>query len=338
MDPTRFVLDAAEPAAVTTPLLPTVSEAPGERAFAPAKPRNQDVPQPKAVSGEEAVDLTILLPAYNEEQAVGPVIQEIREALAEWPGTWELLVVDDGSQDRTAAHAAAEGARVVRRVENGGFGEACKTGLTEARGRLVALMDVDGTYVPAHLCEMLACFPDYDQVNGARTSEQGTTPWLRMPAKWMIRKLAEWISGRRIPDLNTGMRIVKRDIMLRYLWALPSGFSCSASMTLAFACNGHAVKFVPVEYRPRIGRSKFRPVRDTFSYIGTVFRLVMYFRPIRVFFPISVGLGLITFASGYYNFRHSPTGLHDTDVLLAVTALMTLMLGMLAELIVAQRR
>ena len=284
------------------------------------------------------MDLSVLLPAYNEERAVGSVIREIRESLQDWPGTWEIVLVDDASTDGTVAQAEALGVRVIRRVENGGFGGACLTGLRHVRGTIVAIMDVDGTYPAAELPRLLSFFPDYDQVNGVRTSEQGTCWMLRMPAKWIIRKLAEWVSGRRIPDLNTGMKLFKRQTMLRYLWALPPGFSCVSSMTLSFLCNGHPVKFTPIPYRKRIGQSKFRPIRDTWAYLGTVFRIVMYFRPIRIFFPLSLAVGLAGLLSGICNVLYSPAGLHDLDVVLVLTALLVLGLGMLAELIVAQHR
>ena len=134
---------------------------------------------------------------------------------------------------------------------------------------------------------MLPHFPAYDQVNGARTSEQGTLPWLRRPAKWFIRKLACYLTGHKIPDLNTGLKAFKRDAMLPWLWVVPDGFSCVTTMTLAFLTNGYAVKYVPTPYRPRIGRSKFHPIKDTLSYLSTVLRMVLYFRPLKVFLPLS---------------------------------------------------
>jgi glycosyltransferase involved in cell wall biosynthesis len=285
------------------------------------------------------VDLSVVLPCYDEQDAIGPVIGELRGALAGWDGTWEILVVDDGSTDASVARAEACGVRVVRRAENAGAGAARRTGIREARGRWVAMMDADGSYVPKHLPELLSFLPEWDQVNGARTSEQGTLPWLRAPAKWLIRKLAEWIAGRRIPDLNTGMKVFKREPMLRYLWAIPDGFSCVSSMTLAFLCNGHPVRWVPVEYRPRIGRSKFHPVRDAAQYLATVVRIVTYFRPLRVFMPLALALGALGVGRGLYDWGVSPAGtLQEADIVLMLAAVMVGAMGLLADLIVAQRR
>ena len=285
------------------------------------------------------LDLTVLLPSYNEQEAIVPVIREVRESLHEWPGRWEILVVDDASTDQTARRAAEQGVRVIRRAENGGSGASRKTGTRAARGRLVAMLDADGTYVPSYLPQILGYFPDYDQVNGARTSEQGTLRALRFGAKLLIRKLAEWISGKRIPDLNTGMKVYKRDLMLRYLWCMPDGFSCVTSMTLAFLCNGHPVKYVAVDYRKRIGQSKFHPVKDAAKYASTMVRIIMYFRPLRVFLPMSLVLlavaGLIAVLRSV---NKGYLAVDDAEVILGVTALMVLVIGLLADLIVAQRR
>lgn len=260
---------------------------------------------PAFQDGSEALDLTILLPCYDEEKAIGPVILELREAMSGWSGTWEILVVDDASTDSSVVRAEALDVRVVRRVQNAGAGAARKTGIREARGELIAMIDADGTYPAKHLPELLSHFPEWDQVNGARTSEKGTLPWLRAPAKWLIRHLAQWIAGRKIPDLNTGMKIFKRDQMRHYLWAIPDGFSCVSSMTLAFVCNGHAVRWVPIDYRTRIGESKFHPIRDAAKYLATVVRIVMYFRPMRVFMPLALTVFGFGVAKGFYSVRLS---------------------------------
>lgn len=293
---------------------------------------------PEVTDVQGPLDLSILLPAFNEEEAIVAVVTEIRGVMQTWGGDWEILVVNDGSDDRTQQRAEQTGARVIRRLENGGYGAALRAGFHAARGRMVAIMDADGSYDPSQLPFLLSFFPDYDQVNGARTSEQGDLKLLRGPAKWFIRKLTEAVSGKQIPDLNTGFKIVKRDVVLRYLWALPSGFSCSTSMTLAFLCNDHAVKYIPVTYRKRTGTSKFRPARDTFRYFMTAIRVVMYFRPLRVFLPIAAGLFAIAIAKSLYNIVFSDTGLHDSDILISLVGVMVLSVGMLGDLIVAQGR
>lgn len=285
------------------------------------------------------IELTILLPAYNEENAIESLISEIRKAMTEWQGRFEILVVDDCSNDLTAAKAASSGVRLISRIENGGSGASRKTGIREARGQLIAMLDADGSYDPASLPELLSYFPDYDQVNGARTSEQGTIKFLRVPMKWTIRKLAEFVSGKTIPDLNTGLKIFKREQMQKYLWVIPDGFSCVTSMTLAFLCNGHPVKYIPVTYRKRIGKSKFHPIHDTLQYFLTVLRIITYFRPLRILAPLAFLLGMTGILRSIYHICSSPVlGITDSDVILIVSGLMILIAGMLADLIVKQRQ
>jgi hypothetical protein len=199
------------------------------------------------------------------------------------------------------------------------------------------MLDADGTYPATAIRDLLRHFPQYDQVNGARTSEQGTWPWLRRPAKWVIRKLACYLTGRHIPDLNTGMKAFKREAMLPWLWAVPDGFSCVTTMTLAFLTNGHPVKYVPIEYRPRIGQSKFHPLKDSLAYLNTVVRIVSYFRPLRVFVPAALAATLLGIAKSLYSFTTTGT-MQESDVVLLTAGFLTGMFGLLAEIVVAHHR
>jgi hypothetical protein len=161
---------------------------------------------------------------------------------------------------------------------------------------------------------------------------------VRLLAKRLLTKVAEWISGKRIVDLNTGMKVFKRDLALPYLWALPDGFSAVSSLTLAFLCDSRLVAYVPVPYRPRIGRSKFSPIADTLRYVATIFRLMLYFRPLRVFLPLAGVILLAAIPKAIWDTARSSQGLHDADVILLCLAAFTAIFGLLAELIVAQRR
>lgn len=289
-------------------------------------------------------DVTILLPAYNEERAIVQVLCEVAAALADEPLRYEILVVDDASTDRTVAlaerfameHERPE-VRVIRMPENRGAGAARKVGVRAARGDVVVMLDADGTYPACAIRDLLRHFPQYDQVNGARTSEQGTLPWLRRPAKWVIRKLACYLTGRNIPDLNTGMKAFKREAMLPWLWAVPDGFSCVTTMTLAFLTNGHPVKYVPIEYRPRIGQSKFHPLKDSLAYLNTVVRIVSYFRPLRVFVPMALVATLVGVVKSLHSFATTGT-MQESDVVLLTAGFLTGMFGLLAEIVVAHHR
>jgi glycosyltransferase involved in cell wall biosynthesis len=281
--------------------------------------------------------VSIVIPAYNEEKAVGPVIDEVREAMGRTDYRYEILVVDDCSTDRTVELARGEGVRVVERSVNGGSGSSRRTGVLAAHGEIVVMLDGDGSYTAADIPKLLDRMPAYDQVNGARTSEQGTLKWLRAPAKWLIRMLACYLTRTRIPDLNTGLKAFRRDVMLEYLWVLPKGFSCVTTMTLAFLCNGYSVAYVPTTYRKRIGRSKFHPITDTANYIGTVLRMVMFFRPLRFFGPLALVLLAASIGMGIWDFLRTHS-LQEVDILLFVAGVVTLSLGMITELVVRQRQ
>jgi len=296
------------------------------------------------VEAVQPLRLTVLLPAYNEEPAIRRVLAEVAEALADEPYAFEILVVDDSSTDRTAAIAEEFAldcwrcpVRVIRCPENRGAGAARRVGVREARGEIVVMLDADGTYPAADIRRLLEFFPAYDQVNGARTSEQGTLPWLRRPAKWFIRRLACYLTGHRIPDLNTGLKAFKREKMLPWLWVVPDGFSCVTTMTLAFLTNGHPVKYVPTEYRKRIGRSKFHPIKDTLAYLGTVLRIVLYFRPLKIFLPLAA-LMLAAGAAKTIASFFATGSMQESDIVILVAGFMTAMLGLLAEVIVAHHR
>jgi len=281
--------------------------------------------------------VSVVIPVYNEEKAISGVIREVRDAMERTKKPYEIIIVDDASNDKTAEAAKAEGAHVIRRPIRGGAGASRKTGIKEAKGGIVVMLDGDGSYSPNDIPKLLECFPEYDQANGARTSEQGTLKFFRVPAKWFIRKLACYLTGVNIPDLNTGLKAFKRDIMLRYLWVISDGFSCVTTMTLAFLCNGYNVKYIPTEYRKRIGESKFHPIKDALSYLQTVVRMVMYFRPLRVFMPVSLFLFILGVGHSIYSLVATRT-LQESDIIVVMAAIIIAAIGLLADVIVAQRK
>jgi len=287
---------------------------------------------------EERPEVSIVIPCYNEEEAIGKVIDDIRAAMEADPHTYEILVVDDRSADRTVEVARGKGVAVIRRPINGGSGATRKTGILEARGEIIVMLDGDGTYNAPDIPALLKEMPEFDQVNGARTSEEGTLKFLRVPAKWFIRRLAIYLSGTHIPDLNTGLKAFKRDIMLKYLWVIPDGFSCVTTMTLAFLCNGYAVKWVPTLYHKRIGKSKFHPIKDTSKYFFTVIRMIMYFNPLKVFLPAGFAVILLGMIRGFWDALVLRKGLEQGDIMMIVVGFMTCVMGLLADLIVAQGR
>ncbi|MEW5818838.1 MAG: glycosyltransferase family 2 protein [Cyanobacteriota bacterium] len=287
---------------------------------------------------QQEIDVSIVLPTYNEEKALLPVIEEIRDALKDLNQSYEILVIDDNSTDKTLEIAKQLADRVIKRSINGGAGAARKTGIANARGNIIVMLDADGTYNPYDIPAMLELFPAYDQVNGSRDSEQGTLKLLRIPAKWFIRKLASILTNTDIPDLNTGLKAFKKDKMQRFLWVIPDGFSCVTSMTLAFLCNGLSVTWVPTTYKKRIGKSKFKAIKDTYNYILTVIRIIMYFNPLNIFLPLSLIILIIGIIKSLYDRLYGIGYLQQSDIIILLTAILIGILGLLADLIVVQSK
>ncbi len=210
------------------------------------------------------IDVSIVLPVYNEAPHLPAELQRITKAMSASEYSWELIVVDDGSTDGSADRAAGHSStRVIRNGRNRGAGAARRIGTEAARGRVVVWSDADLSYPNDRIPELVEALGDDDQIVGARTSEHGTLKWLRAPAKRAICGLASVLAHRRIADLNSGFRAFRREPALQYMPLLPEGFSCVTTMTMAFVMNGYRVRWVPIAYAPRAGRSKFRPVADT---------------------------------------------------------------------------
>jgi hypothetical protein len=185
--------------------------------------------------------------------------------------------------------------------------------------------------------QYLVDHPDVDQVVGARTSEQGTHKVLRVPAKFVIRKIAETLSSTKIPDLNSGLRAFRRDVSLPYLRLLPPGFSCVTTITMSFLSNQHAVDYLPIDYAKRAGTSKFHFIKDAYRYILQVLRMVMYFNPIKVLMPLALWIFVIGFVKGVVDIARYHFRLTTSTLLLLLTGLIIGSIALLADLIVRSR-
>jgi glycosyltransferase involved in cell wall biosynthesis len=292
-----------------------------------------------------SVDVTVILPCYNEEAHVAREIERITAALDASDFTYELLVIDDKSTDDTLAVLKAElprypYLRLMPFRRNGGSGTARRIGTAEACGRIVVWTDADMTYPNERIPEFvqyLVDHPDVDQVVGARTSEQGTHKFFRVPAKFVIRKIAETLSSTKIPDLNSGLRAFRRDVSLPYLRLLPPGFSCVTTITMSFLSNQHAVDYLPIEYAKRSGTSKFHFLKDAYRYILQVLRMVMYFNPIKVLMPLALWIFAIGFVKAVVDIARYHFRLTTSTLLLLLTGLIIGSIALLADLIVRSR-
>jgi len=231
--------------------------------------------------------VTIVIPAHNEEKSIGEVLGRFRER--RHPAVAEVIVVDDGSTDRTAEIAEQGGARVLRHPRNRGYGAALKTGIREVSSEYILTMDADGQHRVEDvmkLCDAIAGAHPPDAVIGNRTRLLHSPLW-RMPGKWMLKLLARVLTQRAIPDLNCGLRVVRREVLSRYLHLCPAGFSFSTTITMALLTRGYGVEFVPIEVERRVGKSMVS-VGTGFQTILLILRLASLFNPLRVFLPLAL--------------------------------------------------
>jgi glycosyltransferase involved in cell wall biosynthesis len=287
-------------------------------------------------SAEAALAVSVVLPCYNERDHVQLEIKRISAALQEAGLSYELICVDDGSTDGTRdILAATPGIRPILLPRNQGSGTARRIGTQAARGQVVVWTDADMTYPNERIPELVAQLDDtYDQVVGARTTEAGTLKLARVPAKWAIRKLAVWLTDTPIPDLNSGLRAFKRSVAQPYLRLLPPGFSCVTTITLAFLSNGHPIKYVPIDYFKRAGRSKFHPLKDAYNYVIQVLRMVMYFNPLRVLMPVGLTLMAATFIKLILDLIRHDLHVAGSTVLVGLAAFNIMAIALLADLVV----
>ena len=285
----------------------------------------------------EQMGVSIVVPAYNEEEAIGPVLDSILEKMRGSGLSFEVLVVDDGSADDTAGIAKSRNVRVLSHAQNRGYGAALKTGIRRANHELIGITDADGTYPIDQLPVLigLAEQGEYDMVVGIRTGESVHIPLVRRPAKWALNHLAALLTGRQIPDLNSGLRVFRRDAVLPFFRLLPSGFSFTTTLTLALLTNDYNVEYVSIDYHPRTGRSKIHPVRDTVNFFSLVVRIVLSFRPLRVFVPLGLLFLAASLGKVFYDVFAYDFHLATSTVVLVTLTFRLIILALIADLVVS---
>lgn len=276
-------------------------------------------------------ELSIVLPAKNEQAAVGQTVEKILRA---WPEA-EVIVVNDGSSDNTAQVAAAAGARVISQPYSMGNGAAIKTGARAARGAVIVFMDADGQHDPAHIQALLSKLHEgYDMVVGARDAS-GQASKHRGLANAFYNKLASWMTDHRIDDLTSGFRAVRADKFREFLHLLPNGFSYPTTCTMAFFRSAYPVAYVPIPVHKRVGtNSHIRIFRDGVRFLLIIFKIATLFSPLKLFAPISVVFfmtGLAYYGWTYYNFGRFT----NMSLLLFSASVIIFLIGLISEQITA---
>ncbi|MBN1592840.1 MAG: glycosyltransferase family 2 protein [Candidatus Coatesbacteria bacterium] len=285
---------------------------------------------------ETAPEISIVIPMKDEAATIGAVIDAITHAMKGLEGKYEIIAVDDGSVDGSADLALKSGARVVSHEAGKGYGAALKTGIDNALYGIIVIIDGDGTYPPERIPDIIDGLSSADMVVGARLNAGAAVPVMRRPAKWFLTKLASFLSGFNILDLNSGLRAFRRDVALSYLGVLPDRFSFTSTITLLMIGDRLKIKYIPIDYYKREGRSKIVP-SDAFSFLVLIIRTIMFFNPLKIFFP--VGLVLLILGGGklltdYIIYDR----LSGTPILFILTAIQLWGLGFLAELLLFLER
>ncbi len=285
--------------------------------------------------------ISVILPAYNEEDCILSTIDEVEAPLKKAGIPFEIIVIDDGSKDRTAELALTKQIRLIRHKRNLGVGAARKRGIAEAKGELVVTTDVDGTYPNDRIPDLIRHLETTgaDMVVGARVGKNVVYEWPhRAIPKYLIRRLASYLCQFRIPDLNSGLRVIRKAVALKYFYLLPDSHSWESTITLAFLCNKHDVEFVPIDYFKRKGGSStFSPIKDTYNYISLVIRTLMYFNPLRIFIPLSFMVMLAGGLKMIYDWNVYRV-IGSLDVIIFLSGILVILVGLLADSIVVVGR
>lgn len=236
-------------------------------------------------------ELTIIIPVYNEEASINNTLNELLDFSKS--KKWELLVVNDGSTDKTGEILQGYSSlRVVTHPYNKGYGASLKTGIKNASSELICFYDADGQHNPSDVENLLNNFFQFDMLVGAR-SKNSYTEWIRKPGKWILSKVANFLTGRKIPDLNSGLRIIRKSLITKMLHLFPEGFSFSTTSTIAFFNLGYNVGYFPITTRKRTGKSTVKQLKHGSNVLLLILRLIVLFNPLKVFIPVSLSVVLM---------------------------------------------
>ena len=283
---------------------------------------------------------TIIIPCFNEADAIEQTVRQIIETLSfERDRTWEVIVVDDGSTDeskerlRTLSQEQQQAPlRVVMHSRNLGYGAALKSGIQRSRSELICITDADGTYPNDRIPELLRLAEERDMVVGARIGQDVKYSKIRSIPKMVLVPWVSFLCGSHVPDMNSGLRVFRRDAAMRYLKILPDGFSFTTTITICFLRNRRDVLFTPINYSKRIGRSHIKPIKDTLRFVQLITRTGMYFAPMRLLMPIFLFFTTLFSISAIFDI-FVLQDITDKTILMAFICINIAMFAMLADMI-----
>jgi glycosyltransferase involved in cell wall biosynthesis len=285
---------------------------------------------PKNVNESTPPSVSIIIPAYGEEAVIGSVVEKIHDVMNASGRSYEIIVVDDGSDDGTVENARNAGARVIAHPYNIGNGAAVKTGIRNAQGKYLLMIDGDGQHDPKDIPRLLEKLDTYDMVVGARTAQSQQSPQRRLVNN-IYNLCATYVCKRKIEDLTSGFRAIKTEIARRFLYMLPNTFSYPTTLTLAIVRAGHSLAYVPIETKWRKGKSKIKPLQDGSRFFLIIIKIATLFSPLRIFLPVSgtmflIGLGYGLFKIFFMGGRYGPT-----SAMLMTVAVVIFMVGLVSD-------
>ena len=286
-------------------------------------------------SSKLRTDLAIIIPVYNEENAITSTLKQIHNLFCKLDVRYEIIVINDGSNDSTGnilkANVKKYNFTLLEHEKNKGYGAAIKTGVNFTESQYIAITDADGTYPNEQLPILYSFIKDHDMVVGSRPFN--SLPTKTKPVKWFINKLANYIVDYEIPDINSGLRIFKKSAFLPFLKIIPNGFSLTTTITLGMILSGYIVKYIPVEYYKREGKSKIKPIRDTINFVKLIMKMGLYFAPLKIFLPISIIFFISSIIWGVISLFILGKLADTSTLLLMMFSLQVAVVALIAELI-----
>ena len=276
--------------------------------------------------------LSVIVPVYNEEKAATETIKSLKEQLDKLNLSYEIIVVNDASTDKTKEFLEKiNGITLLNHPYNEGYGASLKTGIKHSKGSWILIIDADGTYPVKAIPELIKNIAKYDMIIGARKKYR---PFYGKPAKWFLNKFASYLTENKVEDLNSGLRVFKKQIALDFWSLFPERFSFSSTLTMVCLTNGYRVKNIEIDYLKRKGKSKLRPVKSLKKFTGLIIKLALYFRPLKVFIPLSLALFILGIMVFFYSMLFTPKILDATTAIFIISSIQMLAIGMIADLII----
>jgi len=280
---------------------------------------------------------SIIIPSYNEEESIKKVIADLQKIINQ---EYEIIAVNDGSTDQTEnILKQIDNIKIINHSKNRGYGAALKSGIGKAQGEYIIIIDGDGTYPVNEIPKLLKYVNNYDMVSGMRKGKNFDTRWFysQRLAKFILKKIAGYVTQKKIPDINCGLRIFKKEVIKKYWDLYPQGFSFTTTSLVAFLANNYQVKFVPIDYYGRKVKSTLKPFKSFVSFISLILKLSLYFNPLKIFIPISLLLFLLGIAILIYSYTFSPSILDATTSIFIISSIQMLTIGIIADLMIKSK-